>query len=420
VSVSVSACPRCGAVLADPDRFCRACGTPVANAVERAAAVPYRLILAIIGMLVGTSVLIALLITLKRVVFYIVIAAFLALVVNPAVDRLQRWRFKRGSAIALTVVVLFIAVAGIGTLMAAPLATQAAHFASEAPGYLHDAQVNHRGPIYDAARKLHLEKQIDKIGPGLSNTLRTLSEKVLELGRRVASAVFAAAIVVILAIFMLAEGPKLTKSAIALIPDDHRQAAQRVGQTAARVVSGYTTGVLIMAVLNGIVAGLAMWLTGTPFVLPLAVWATVVDILPIVGGLLAVIPAALFAFIHSVTAGIVVVVAILLYQQIKNHVLYPVLIGRAVQMSSLLVLVAVLAGTELGHVSGAILAIPVAGVLQAVIQEVGRYRREQRALVEAQAPTVAVTVTVEAEAAVPGMPARTGLLRRIAARRRKR
>jgi predicted PurR-regulated permease PerM len=145
-----------------------------------------------------------------------------------------------------------------------------------------------------------------------------------------------------------------------------------------RVVSGYTTGVLLLAFLNGAVAGVAMAVTHTQFVLPLAVWAALIDILPIVGGLLSMIPTGLFAFVHSVPAGITVVVAILVYQQVKNHFLYPVVVGRAVQLNSLLVLVAVLAGSELGHIGGAVLAIPIAGSIQVIVTEIVAFRRETR------------------------------------------
>jgi predicted PurR-regulated permease PerM len=171
----------------------------------------------------------------------------------------------------------------------------------------------------------------------------------------------------------------LVDGALRTVPARHLEAARRIGQTASRVISGYTTGVLLMAALNGIVAGLAMEITHTPFVLPLATWAAVIDILPIVGGLLAIVPAALFGFTHSIAAGVTVGVAIFAYQQIKNHFLYPVVVGRAVSLGSLLVLVAVLAGAELEGIGGAVLAIPIAGVLNAVIVEISRYRAARRA-----------------------------------------
>jgi predicted PurR-regulated permease PerM len=106
-----------------------------------------------------------------------------------------------------------------------------------------------------------------------------------------------------------------------------------------------------------------------PFVLPLAMWAGLVDILPIIGGLLAIFVVSLFAFVKSLVAGIVVVVVMFVYQQIKNHLLYPVVVGRAVQLNALVVLLAVLAGAQVGGIAGAIFAIPVAAVIHVALTE---------------------------------------------------
>jgi predicted PurR-regulated permease PerM len=334
--------------------------------------VPFRAIFAAAWIAILSGALVLLLVELKKIIFHLVLATFIALVLNPAVTRLQHY-MKRGKAIALVVVAVSIGAAGIGASIAAPLASNAVNIAKNAPEYLQEATTG-EGPLANLAQKFHLEKQLEKSAPSISKRLSKLSTQVLKVGRSVASAAFTAAIVFILAIFMLVEGPKLVGDFMSALPEDKRASAQRIGHSTTRVVSGYTLGILFMAGLNGLTAGVALAATGTPFVMPLAVWAAVVDILPIVGGLLAIIPAALFAFGHSISAGIIVVVAILVYQQVKNHVLYPVLVGRAVNLNSLLVLIAVLIGAELGHVAGAILAIPIVGTLQTVVVEAARIR----------------------------------------------
>jgi predicted PurR-regulated permease PerM len=312
-------------------------------------------------------------IKLKTLVFHIVLAIFIALVLSPAIERLARTRLSRGASIAVVVIAVAIAAAGIGATVATPLASSGIKFARNAPEYLREAAVG-KGPLARTAARFHLQKQLAKSVPSISKALSHISTDVLSFGRRVASAAFAAAIVLILAIFMLVEGPRMVGNAIVAIPEQRRDAARRIGRSVARVVSGYTTGVLLMAALNGLVTVAALTATGTPFVVPLAVWAAVVDILPIVGGLLGIVPAGLFAFGKSLPAGIIVIVVMFLYQQVKNHLLYPVLVGRAVQMNSLLVLVTVLVGADLGHVAGAVLAIPVAGTLQTFLIEIARER----------------------------------------------
>jgi len=350
---------------------------PQRRAVTVRAHIPYRLIVAIIWISIASGFVLLLVFSLRKLLFHLVIAAFLALVISAPVSRLQS-KIGRGKAITLVLAVTFVAVAGIGTLIAAPLTTQAVKFAGNAPKVIQDAAQG-RGAIGKLARRFHLEKQLKNAGPALSRTLSRLSGQVLTFGRRIASAAFTSAIVVILAIFMLVEGPKAVDWLLKTIPEEHRDASRRVGRAMRKVVGGYTTGVLLLAFLNGAVAGVALALTHTQFVFPLAVWAAVIDILPIVGGLLSMIPAGLFALVHSVPAGITVVVAILVYQQVKNHYLYPVVVGRAVQLNSLLVLVSVLAGAELAHVAGAVLAIPVAGTIQVIATELVSWRRETRA-----------------------------------------
>jgi predicted PurR-regulated permease PerM len=345
---------------------------------DGAKPIPYRMILTIIWLTIASAAAILLVFELKNVILDLVVAGFLALVLNPAVLRLQRLRLNRGQSITIVVLIATIAIMGIGTLIAAPLASSATKFAASAPTTLQEASQG-KGSLGKLVTKLHLRNQLKKASSSLSNTIGKLSGAVLTVGRRIASAAFRSFIVIILAIFMLVEGPRLVDGAKRLVPVRHQEAARRVGQTAARVISGYTTGVLIMAALNGVVAGIAMEITHTPFVLPLATWAAVIDILPIVGGLLAMVPAALFGFTHSLSAGIINVVAIFIYQQIKNHFLYPVVVGRAVSLGSLLVLVSVLAGAELAGIGGAVLAIPIAGVLNAIVVEISRYRAAKRA-----------------------------------------
>ncbi len=122
----------------------------------------------------------------------------------------------------------------------------------------------------------------------------------------------------------------------------------------------------------------------------LAIWAALVDFLPLVGGLLAGVPAVGIAFLHSISAGVITVVVFLVYQQVENHVLYPLIISRTVKLNSLLVLLAVLFGAEVGSIigstfgaiCGAVFAVPVAGVLQLTSIEVLAQRRSRRRIPE--------------------------------------
>jgi predicted PurR-regulated permease PerM len=334
----------------------------------RRSRVPYRVILAAIWLTIASFAGLGLLYRVRSVVFDLILATFIALVLNPVVNRLQRVGLSRGPAILLTSAAFFFIFVGLGAAIAAPITSSGVKFARQAPGYLTEAQQG-KGPVGAFAKRFHLEKQLRKAVPAISKGLSRLPAQVVGVLRTAATTAFRVAIVIILSIFMLIEGPALVGAFMAGVPPDRRESIRAVGQTTSRVVSGYTIGVVALGILNGLVTAVALAATGVPFVSSLAVWAAVVDVLPIVGGLIAIVPAALFSFAHSVVAGIVVVAVMFAYQQVKNHVLYPLAVGRAVQLNALLVLVAVLAGSTLMGIPGALLAIPIAGALHAIIVE---------------------------------------------------
>ena len=362
--------------------------------------VPVRLILACIWLAILSGAALLLIYRWRLLIFHLVVAVFIALVLNPMVVRLQKWGMKRGPAIATVVALSFLVVLGLGALVAAPITTQGVSFAQHAPAYLRQAQQG-QGPFAHFARKFHLESQVRKFAVTLSKAIPKASQ-VIGVLRSAASTAVSVIIVLIMAIFMLVEGPTLISAFVSGLPEHNRQSIRDVGQMSAKVVSGYTLGVAGLAVLNGLVTAAVLFLTGVPFVASLAVWAGLVDVLPVVGGLIAMIPAGLFAFAHSLTAGIVVLAVMFGYQQVKNHVLYPLAVGRAVQLNALLVLVAVLAGQELMGIAGALLAIPVAGVVHAIILEYapnpGRSLLRQPRDDAPASPAVAVTVVMPTEA----------------------
>jgi predicted PurR-regulated permease PerM len=159
--------------------------------------------------------------------------------------------------------------------------------------------------------------------------------------------------------------------------------AAKVTQVAAdvnRAVTGYMLGNLLTSVIAGTVVFVTLFVLGVPFPFLWGLWVALVDFLPMIGGALAGIPTVLFALGHSLTAGIVTAVVFLVYTQIENHVLNPVVMSKTVRINPLLVLIAVLVGASLGSlVSGlfgafvaALLAIPAAGALQVLVKEIWR------------------------------------------------
>lgn len=330
--------------------------------------IPIKRYLTAIWLAIASLAALWLVFKLRHILFNVVVAAFLAIVLSSPVAWLQRHRVKRSLAITIVMLGVFLVVTGIAAAIATPLASQSARVAKHAPAYLSQAE-HGRGPVGRLARRFHLDSQLRRAVPAVSKSLSRLPSRLLSIGRGVASTGARTAIILVLTVFVLVEGPTMITAVERMVPNERLAMVQRIGTHVAETVTSYTIGILVLAVLNGIVTFLALVVMHVPFTLPLALWAGIVDILPIIGGLLAIVVVALFAFVKSIVAGIVVVAVMLVYQQVKNHVLYPVVVGRAVQLNSLVVLLAVLAGAELSGVAGAILAIPVAAVIHVAMVE---------------------------------------------------
>jgi predicted PurR-regulated permease PerM len=188
--------------------------------------------------------------------------------------------------------------------------------------------------------------------------------------------------------------------------------AQRYSQVAREVnrsVTGYMLGNFLTSLIAGGVVFVTLLITGVPFPFLWALWVALVDFLPMIGGALAGIPTVLFAVAHSLTAGIITLVVFLIYTQVENHVLNPVIMSRTVKVNPLLVLLSILVGAEIGSWIGgifgafvaALLAIPAAGAVQVLVRELWRASAPQQAAL----PPGSGPLADSAEAAGPDQPA---------------
>ncbi len=162
-------------------------------------------------------------------------------------------------------------------------------------------------------------------------------------------------------------GPGLQRTTLEAIEDpERRNRVRQVASDSATALTRYMAGNLIISLIAGVATYIALAIMGVPFKEVLALWVAFADLIPLVGATLGAVPAVLVAFLHSTTAGIAVLVFFILYQQFENHVLQVTVMSRSVSLNPLAVLVSVLVGVELFGILGALLAIPVAGVLQVI------------------------------------------------------
>ena len=337
---------------------------------ERIVDLRTRTVVRLLAIAIGALVLVELVLAARRVLTWVAIALFLALALDPLVNLIQRrMRLKRAPAIVVAYVLLLLVSVGIGWSFVPKLTDEVNGFAHALPGYVHD--VTHgRGRLGFLETKYHVvEKVREQVDKGGASRVLGLSGTVLSITKSVIAVITAMVTIVFLTFFMLLEGRSWAERGYALFPEHAQARARRVGHDIYRTVGGYVTGNILISVIAGVSAAVVLLIMGVPYAVALGLVVAIFDLIPLAGATIAGIVVVTVAFLHSVPAGIVSAVFIIVYQQVENHFLQPVVYGRTVRLSPLVVLIAVLVGAELSGVVGALAAIPVAGAVQVVVRD---------------------------------------------------
>jgi predicted PurR-regulated permease PerM len=338
-----------------------------------------RTVLVVIGILIAVAAILKILWISRHVVAWVFIATFLALALNPAVDWLeQRFGNRRGAATGVVFVAALGVIAAIGALFIPTLVHQVNDFANKVPDYLHDLTKG-KGRLGFLQSKYHLvDKARDALREGGARKLFGLSGTALAITKGVITAVVATVTIAFMTFFMLLEGPAWVERGYGLLPARSQPRWRAIGRDIYRTVGGYVTGNLLISLIAGAATTIVLLVTGVPYAVALGLIVAILDLIPLAGATIAAIIVGIVAFLHTIVAGVVVVVFFIVYQQVENHLLQPVVYGRTVQLSPLAVLISVLIGAELAGVLGALAAIPVAGSLQVILRELLRGRRQER------------------------------------------
>jgi predicted PurR-regulated permease PerM len=315
---------------------------------------------------------------LRDVILLLVVSGFVALLLNPLVVALQRWRTRRrGLAVAIVTFWGLVVFIGLAAAFGYPLANGITHLAHGLPAYVSDAQ-HGRGWIGHLVNRYHVQNWVRTNAPKLVGLGQGLAKPALSLGKGAFSLVLSLITIFALILLLLLEGPRMRTGLLSLMRPARAERYSRIAREVNSSVTGFMLGNFLTSIIAGIVVLATLLALGVPFPFLWALWVALVDFLPLIGGALAGIPVVLFAAAHSLTAGIVTLVVFLVYTQIENHALNPVVMSRTVKVNPLLVLVSILVGASIGGWVGgifgafvaALLAIPTAGALQVLIREI--------------------------------------------------
>jgi predicted PurR-regulated permease PerM len=302
----------------------------------------------------------------RNILLLVLIAAVLAVGMEPAVERLQRWRFSRGWAVTA----IFVAALGFVVLFAIlvipPLVRQAQQLAEDIPGYV-DRLKNSSGFVGDLERRYDLSTKLADLIETLPERASSSLGTIFGFTQSIASIVFNLLTVGILTIYFLLAMPGLRRGADDLI---ERRERERLMDDVLEKVGGYVSGNLVVSIIAGVTSYIVLRILGVPFAAALAMWVAIADLIPTVGATLGAIAAVIVAAFSSVADAIATGVYFVAYQQIENYVIVPRVMKKSIDLSPAAVIVSVLIGGSLAGFAGALLALPLAAAAKVVIRDI--------------------------------------------------
>jgi predicted PurR-regulated permease PerM len=344
---------------------------------ERVIRFRARTVLAVLGIVLSVAVLLQIIVLARQVLTWIFIAMFLALALNPLVDWLQRHGVRRrGLAVGVTYLIVFIVFGGLGAAFIPTLVTEVNDFAEALPDYIDDL-IEGRGRLGFLEEDYQIVERVrEAVEEGGVGRLLGYSGTAFAVTRGVITAIVAIITIAVLTFFMLLEGPGWIERLLTLLPERSRARWRAVGYDIYRTVGGFVTGAVLIALIAGITSSILLSVVGVPYAIALGLLVALLDFIPLAGAAIATVLVSTIAFLtSSIAVGIVVLVFFVIYQQVENHVLYPLVYSRTVQLSPLVILIAVLIGASLAGILGALAAIPVAGAIQVILIDWLKHRR---------------------------------------------
>ena len=352
------------------------------TAPERVFLLRPRTVFGILGILITVFVVLWVIWLSRHVLTWVVIALFLALAMNPAVEWLLAHGIKRrGSAVGIVVLLALAAIAGLGAVLIPPLVDQGNSLATALPGYVHDLTKG-RGHLGFLETKYHVvEKVKEAVADGGVGRAIGGAGFALSVTKSILTTIAAIVTIFFMTVFMLLDGPNLTDRVFGLLPEHQQPRWRAIGHEIYRTVGGYVTGNLLISVIAGAATWIMLAVVGVPYPAALATLVAVLDLIPLAGATIAAVVVVLVTLAaNNLVDAIIVLVFFVVYQQLENHILQPLVYGKTVQLPPLVVLVAVLIGAAIAGVVGALGAIPVAGSIQVLIVDWQEHRRRRLVL----------------------------------------
>ena len=296
----------------------------------------------------------------RQLILVIFVSIILMSALNPAVDRLERFRLPRWLAILFLYILIFSGFGLILGILTPPLVDQTSSLINRIPTYLRDFKV----PVVDPNM---LASQISQLG--------FLPANILKFTLGLFSNIIGIFFLAIVTFYLLLEHKKLNRYLLVLFSEGGEKRAEDFVNKVEKSLGDWVRGELVLMTIIGVMTYIGLTLLGIEFALPLAILAGILEIVPGIGPVISAVPGILLGLTISPVMGLAVAALYFLIQQLENSLIAPKVIQRAVGVNPLVTILSLAIGFKLGGVIGAILAVPIFLVLQAIISQISLAKR---------------------------------------------
>ena len=332
-----------------------------------------RTIVRVFFTLVALGVFLYVLYLVRSVLGLLCIAIFLSVALGPAVERMRKLKLPRPASILAVFVAMFLAIFLIGLIVVPPIVNEVEAFAGDVPQYITDIRANKTLREYDD--KYKITKKLEDQAKTLPSKLGEAAGALQAVTVGVFSAVIQLVTVLTITFFLLLDGGRIVNFIFGQVRADHRERLRSIAADVYGATGGYVAGALTLATAAGISTYVVLSILGVPFAVPLAVLMAFFDLIPLVGSTIGgVLIGVVTLFGDFPTDTIVWIVYVIVYQQIENSVFQPMVYRRTVNLHPLAVITAILVGSSLLGVLGALVAIPIAAAIQIALKDIWQNR----------------------------------------------
>ena len=323
-----------------------------------------------------------------KVLLIFVIAAVIALILNPAVSFVQRPRVPRGLAVLVVYLAFFLTLVGIGFLLANPISNQVRTFTGNLPHIVNEANrriASFQGELEQHGIHLHLLKQGKTALQSIQDKVAKSAGKLASFGgsllTEAASAIFDLVLVFVLSVYMLVYGEHIGKLLRRAMPDGDGTPADDYPTLVQHAVSRYVGGQLLFSVLMGASAGVSLYVfgligifpDGRKYALAFGMFYGVMELVPYIGPILGALPAVIVALFTDPIVALWVALLFVGLQQLEGHIVAPQVFGHTLRINPLLVIFALLLGLQLHGIVGALVALPILAILRETVVYLSRH-----------------------------------------------